>query len=84
MAASVLLPCNPRTHQALPPPSALPQVQFVGQCLMLAGGLALKALMQPGCATRLATHAALARPLSSGADLCLLDGVARWVQLARC
>ncbi|KAL4419494.1 hypothetical protein ABPG77_002280 [Micractinium sp. CCAP 211/92] len=53
------------------------QVQFVGQCLMLAGGLALKALMQHGCASRLAAHVALAAPPSPGADLCLLDGVAR-------
>ncbi|KAL4451819.1 hypothetical protein ABPG75_007481 [Micractinium tetrahymenae] len=55
------------------------QVQFVGQCLMLAGGLVLKALMQPGCAGRLASPAALlpAVPPGSEGELCMLNGMAR-------
>lgn len=32
------------------------QVQFVGQCVMLAGSMALQALLQPSCAARLSSQ----------------------------
>jgi hypothetical protein len=53
------------------------QVQFVGQCLMLAGSAVLKSLLQPGCMARLTGSSAvqmLHRQRGTIADSdCLLD-----------
>lgn len=73
------VPC-PHAHS---PPK---QVQFVGQCLMLAGSAVLKSLLQPGCMARLAgahMSQALHSPRGTAADGdCLLDCFGRCVALA--
>ncbi|PSC70723.1 digalactosyldiacylglycerol synthase [Micractinium conductrix] len=54
------------------------QVQFVGQCAMLAGGVALKALVQTACAGRLARLPGSLDPAPNAASHhCMLDGLSR-------
>ena len=83
LAAPRLLPAPRRTAPlfltcSLPLP--LPaQVQFVGQCAMLAGGVALKALVQTACAGRLARLPGSLDPAPNAASHhCMLDGLSRW------
>lgn len=65
---------HPLVLHACPPPQ---QVQFVGQCLMLAGSAVLKSLLLPGCMARLASSRAaqllVAQRCTITAGDCLLD-----------